>query len=261
MGLTLRDGVYHARTLLGEHIPEYWYTQDVINHLNWAAQDMCSEAQCLETLFQTTYPSGTEEVALPTWVDEILGVAVFSGQLFQLSAIDDWSDVQVANRVSGIPVSFYTKMGTTMMSPQGTPANITGDITPVVILAAPEQADFRTVLGLWPIPSSSMSTTVWCTRFHRYMQNPQDPVMVPSRFADGWSAYAIARGKEKESMLDEAQYYDGKYQAAKMAMRDYFIGRKQSKTAPSYGGSSMPLFARGSSSVVFLDQQPGLYNM
>ena len=260
MGLSLRDGVYQARTLLGEQIPNYWYTNDLIYHLNWAAQDLCSEAQCLETLFQTTYPGGTEEVALPVWVDKVLGVAVFSGQLFQLQALDDYSDAQVASRVGNIPQLFYTKIGVNVMSPQGTPSNPTGNIVAVPVLSRPEATDNTTVLGLWPFPGADMPVSIWCTRSHPWVDTPEAPVLIPSRFAMTWIAYAVARGKEKESMLDEAQYWQAKYDAGRQELVNYFIMRKQSKTGPSYGGRAWPTLARGSSSVIFIDSNPGLVN-
>ena len=260
MALTLRDGVYNARTLLGEQIPNYWYTNDLIYHLNWAAQDMCSEAQCLETVFQTNYPANQQEVALPTWIDKITGVAVYSGQLFQLQALDDYTDVQIANRVGNIPQSFYTKIGTPIMSPQGTPKNPTGNIVPVPILAPPNADDYTTVLGLWPFPGATMPVTIWCTRYHPWVITPEAPIQIPARFAMDWIAYAVARGKEKESMLDEANYWQQKYDAGRQRFVDYWIQRKQSKTAPSYGGVAWPTLARGSSSVIFLDQSPTLIN-
>jgi hypothetical protein len=222
---------------------------------------MCSEAQNLEAFFPTTYPALTQEVAMPPWVDKILGVAVFSGQLFQLQAVDDYADVQIANRVGGIPMCFYTKIGALTLSPQGTPANQTGDIVPVPILHPPAATDAATVLGLWPVPSQNMPTQIWCSRMHPFQTKPLDPIYIPARFADAWLSYAVARGKEKESMLDEAQYYQAKYEKGRQAMTDYFVMRKQLKTMPTYGGSNFPMMARGSSSVIFVDQSPSLINL
>lgn len=258
MGLTLQNGVYMARQMLGEQIPEYWYTNDLIYHLNWAAQDMCGEAQSLETIFQTYYPAQTQEVAMPQWVDRILGVAVFSGQLFQLEALDDYADGQFANRFTGIPYNYYSKVGTPYLSPQGIPGGATGDIFPVPILQGVTATDDTTVLGLVPQPASTLHTSIWCTRFHPFCTKPQDVIHVPARYADGWYSYAIARGKEKESMLDEAIYYQAKYDKAKEDLVNQAVRRRLTKSGPTYGGATWPMFTRGSSSIIFIDQNPGI---
>lgn len=260
MGLVLRDGVYQVRSFLGEQIANYWYTTDLIYHLNWAAQDMCSEAQCLETIHKLTYPSGAQEVVLPSHLDKVLAVGVYSGQFFQLEAADDWTDVQVANKASGIPQLFYTKVGTDYMSPLGgnSASNATADITPIQITQAPNTTGDYTVLGLWPQPITNTPVSVWATRFHPWVTQPMSPILIPSRFAQGWYAYGVAMGKRKESMYDEADYWEGIYQRERKAFVDYWIQRKQLKTVPSYGGSAWPTLARGSSSVIFVDQSPGI---
>jgi hypothetical protein len=90
------------------------------------------------------------------------------------------------------------------------------------------------------------------------MNTPLSPCAVPARFSKGWVAYAIARCKEKESALDEAAYYDKIYEKAKEDMRLYGITMKQLKTPPTYGGEAWPSLARGSSSIIFIDQSPQL---
>lgn len=259
--LTLRDGVYKVRTMLGELVENYWYTNDIIQDLNFAAIDMCSEAQNLETYFTSTYPANTQEVACPAWMDKIMAVAVYSGQLFQLECAEDPTDVQVASRCGGTPSVFYTKIGAPSMSPQGTPSNTTSSIVEVPLLKPPEVNDMSTILGLWQIPSDDIPVHIWCTRHHPFQTKPMDPIYIPSRFVQAWIAYAIARGKEKESMLDEAQYWQGIFDTGKKAMTDFFIMRNQLKTPPTYGNGGGALFGRGSSSVIFVDQSPGLYNM
>jgi hypothetical protein len=261
MGLTLRDGVYQTRVKLGELIPNFWNDEDIIYDLNYAAQDMCSEAQCLEVPVQFLWPNapGTtvpmEEAALQPWVDQILSVAIYSGQLFQLQAVDA-ADVQIANKVGNIPLLFYTKTSTLSMSPQGAGTS-TGDITIIPVSPSlPNATEPTTVLGLWPIPSQNYDTTIWCTRFHPWMDNPQSICALPARYSRGWIAYAVARAKEKESAIDEATYYQQIYDQHKVAFTQYCISRKQLKTPPSYGGTAWPSLARGSSSIIFIDQSP-----
>lgn len=269
MGLTLRDGVYRTRVALGEQIPNFWNDSDIIYDLNEAAQDMCSEAQYLEVPVQFLWPNvpGTapgvsnpvQEAALQPWVDQILRVAIYSGQLFELQAVDA-SDVQVASKVGNIPLLFYTRTGSQYLSPQGA-GNNTGDIS--VFPVQPQlttQAEPTTVLGLWPVPSANYDTTIWCTRFHPWMDSPQDICSVPRRYAKAWYSYAIARAKEKESALDEAAYYQAIYEKGKVDFVQYCISHKQLKTPPSYGGTAWPSLARGSSSIIFIDQNPGLIN-
>lgn len=153
MGLTLHDGVYQTRVKLGELIENFWKNGDIIYDLNYAAQDMCSEAQYLELPVQFLWPNvpGTlvpiQEAPLQPWIDQILSVAIYSGQLFQLQAVDA-SDVQVASKVGNIPLLFYTKTGSTQLSPQGAGPN-TGDISVFPIMPnLPNNPEFQTVLGL-----------------------------------------------------------------------------------------------------------------
>jgi hypothetical protein len=267
MGLTLRDGIYQTRTRIGELIANFWVDEDIIYDLNYAAQDMCSEAQYLETAVQFLWPNvpGTnvpiQEAPLQPWVDQILSVAIYSGQLFQLQCVDA-ADVQIASRVGNIPLLFYTKTGSTIMSPQGTSGQPgSGDISLLPVMPAlPNTPEFTTVLGLWPIPSSNYDTTIWCTRFHPFMDNPLSICAIPARYSQGWIAYAVARCKEKESAFDEATYYQGIYDKHKAEFVQYCISHKQLKTPPTYGGTVWPSLARGSSSIIFIDQQPTAIN-
>lgn len=258
MALTLGYGIFKVRTLLGEQRPKFWSNEEIIYDLNFAAQDMCSEAGHLETVFQTLIPAGQQESALPVWVDKVTGVTVFSGQLFQLQELSDYSEVQCATRVLSIPELFYTKVGVDQMSPQGTPGNPTGDIVPTVLPPA-TGGDLTSVLGLWPIPGPGpMSTTIFCTRFHPFIINYQSSILIPARFQQGWVAYAVARGMEKKQMLDMAQYYDAQYMKSRNECTNYGILRKQTKDGPSYGGHGSSPMTRGSSSVIVIAQNPGI---
>jgi hypothetical protein len=258
----LIDGVYGVRTKLGEQNPNYWSTEDIIYDLNWGLKEMCSAAQNLETAIQFPWPNvaGTtnpiQEAPLRPWVDQILSVAIYAGQLFQLQYMEA-TDVQVATRVGNIPLGFYTRTDTREEVPQGAGAT-TGDLS---VIPIPGQAtDFQTVLGLWPVPSSNYDTTVTCTKFHPWVTNPTTPLGIPDQFMQGLIAYGVARAKEKESAFDESAYYDKIYQMYKQKMIDYYINHKQLRTFPQYGGTSWPSLARGSSSIIFVDQNPALFN-
>lgn len=260
MSLTLQQVFNNTRQKLGELNPLYWSDAEIILTINQVIQEMCSEAQSLETVEQIPWPALTQEQPLKVWFENVSDVSIYMGQLFQLQPLEDFSDVQVANRTSGIPVAYYTKVGTNVMSPQGTPGNQTPDIVLQPQHRAPNPDEMLTILGLWPMPSQTASVTVWGTRFHKWVQEPQDPVYIPMRFLDVIVAGAVADGKEKESMLDEAQYYEGKYQAGLQKFKEYAIQRRVLKSLPSYGANGGPLLARGSSSVIYVDQNPGLYN-
>jgi hypothetical protein len=269
MGLTLADGVHQTRVKLGELIPNFWNDEDIVYDLNYAAQDMCSEAQYLEQPVQFLWPNvpgtpaGTvnpiQEAALQPWVDQVLRVSIYSGQAFELQAVDA-ADVQVATKVGNIPLLFYTRTGSTLLSPQGA-GNNSGDFS--IFPVEPQLAntpEFSTILGLWPVPSSNYDTTIWVTRFHPQMTNPLDICAVPARYSQNWIAYAVARAKEKESAIDEAAYYQGIYEKGKKDFNLYCTMHKQLKTPPSYGGTAWPSLARGSSSIIFIDQNPGALN-
>lgn len=266
MSLTLRDIVYQVRVKLGELIPNFWSDADIIYDVNCGLKDMCSAAQNLETAVQFTWPNqpGTttpmQESPLQPNVDQIIGVGIYSGQFFQLNALDA-SDVQIANKVQGIPIGFYTRTDTKILTPQGNVNTNTGDIQLVPLVPAnPQGQDYTTVLGMWPVPLTNYDTTVWYTQTHPFVTKPLDSVAVPDRFQQFIVAYAVARSKEKESALDEAKYYDLKYEQGKQAMVDYYISHKQLRTFPQYGGTTWPSLARGSSSIIFIDQSPTAIN-
>lgn len=266
MALTLRDVVYQVRVKLGELIPNFWNDEDIIYDVNYGLKDMCSAAQNLETAVQFLWPyqPGTttpmQEAPLRSNVDQIIGVGIYSGQFFQLNALDA-SDVQIANKVQGIPTGFYTRTDTTILTPQGNVNTNTGDIQLIDLKPnMPQGQDFVTVLGMWPVPLSNVDTTVWYTQTHPFVSKPLDGIAIPDRFHRAIVAYAVARSKEKESALDEAAYYDKMYEQGKQAMVDYYISHKQLRTFPQYGGTQWPSLARGSSSIIFIDQSPTAFN-
>lgn len=259
-GLTLRDGVQRTRLRLGEKKPQYWSNAEIISHLNFGAKQLTGAAQNLETVVQNTMPENQQEVALPLLVDQIFAVKVYSGQLFDLEQGSPES-VQIASRVGGIPILFYTKTASQTMSPQGTAADESSDITVVPLQPQAGGADFYTILGLWPIVSQDTEYTVMCTRVHPWMDKPLDPCGIPQQFADTWTAYACMRCLEKQRAYDEAGYYKQEYEQGKQQFIDYAMSSNQLRSPLDYGGDTWPSMARGSSSVIFLDQNPGLYNM
>jgi hypothetical protein len=237
VGLLLRDGVYQTRIRLGELQPDYWSDEEIIYDLNHAAQDLCSSAGNLTDFRKVPFPEGVQEVALDVAVDQIISVSYYSGQLFQIPALNEAAQVQVANQVTGIPIAWYTKTATRVLSPQG----VSGDIMPSSLTPSNQTGqDYVTVLGLWPLPIAPYEINLSFVAFHPFVTKPLDPMAVDARFARTWVAYAVARGKEKESAFEEAQYFQAQYDAGKQEF--------------------MPTLARGSSSVIFVDQNPSIYN-
>lgn len=260
MGVPLREIVSEIRDLLGESIPNYWNTNQIIEYVNDGLQDICSEAQNLETIIQFPWPfePGTtiisQEAKLPVNVDQIVWCGYYSGQFFQLNPLQDDS-VLVANRVQGIPVGFYTRTDTLQLLTQGGGDN-TGDMFVVKIPTnlAPEET--FTALGTWPIPQQSLNFTLMCTRFHQKVKNPTDICSIPRRFKDALVGYVMWKNKRKQQAYDEANDYYQTYLSVREKMNFYYITNKQLKGGPDYGGTMWPTLTRGSSSVIFIDQSP-----
>ena len=263
MSIPLRDIVFRVRGLLGEQIPSFWDNNTLIDLINEGLQDMCSDAQNLETLVQFPWPflpKSTllaQEAALPLNVDQVLWCGYFSGQFFQLDPLEQ-SNVLVANRVSGIPIGFYIRTATREILTQGGGVN-TGDMT--VNHKDPNPSigeDSFTALGFWPIPNQQLNTTIAFTRMHKRVQNPLDRCDIPRRFILGPIHYAMWQSKLKQQALDEAATHLQIYEKVKMDMNHYYTFNQQLKSFPDWGGSNNPLLSRGSSSVIFVDQSPGL---
>lgn len=267
MSVPLRDIVNRSRDLLGEQIPNFWSQAIVIDTINEALQDMCSNAQNLETLIK--FPSPTvpgqptqmaQEAMLPVNVDQLLWVGFYAGQFFQLQPIEQ-SSVLVANKVQGIPIGFYTRTDTQQTLTQGGGAASTGDMAIYDFKPNPSIGqDYFTALGLWPIPQNVTDITVSCTRFHERVQNPLDRCGIPRRFIQGPISYVLWQAKLKQENMDVAAYHEQRYEKVKREMNDYYVMAKQLVAFPDWGGSMWPSLTRGSSSVIFIDQSPGLVN-
>jgi len=277
---TLADIRTEVRMLLAEPQPVYWNDSDLNYSINKACQDMCSTAQSLETLIQFPWPTPYQEAVLPVDMDQIIWMGYYSGQFFQLEAFNSEDMIKVANMVQGIPIGFYTRTQTQVQGNQGA-GQTTGDIavknfdtpntniTPnpqalgqfisnVPTSSNPQIVTYSTMLGLWPIPQQNYDVTIACTRNHPQLVNDADVLAIPPRFTDGPVHYTVWKAKLKQQAYDEATYYKGLYDADVKRMNDYYIAHKQLKTMPDYGGTAWPTLARGSSSVIFLDQSPGV---
>lgn len=266
MSVPLKDIIVRARDLLGEQVPNYWNPTILIQLANDALQDMCSDAQNLETLIQFAWPSVpgstgkmAEEAALPVDLDQIAWCGYFAGQFFQLEQLEQ-SSVIVANQVQGIPVGFYIRSDTRQTLTQGAGVN-TGDVYITNFEPQPYIGqDYFTALGFWPIPQAAYNTTIAGTRFHRWVQNPLDRCGVPRRFIMGPVYYILWHSKLKQEAMDLAAKYEQLYMKVKEDMNHYYIFNKQLKSGPDWGGTMWPSLTRGSSSVIFIDQAPTALN-
>jgi hypothetical protein len=271
VSVPLRDIVFRVQDLLGEPIPNFWNQNTIIDLINEALQDMCSEAQNLETLIQ--FPSPTvpgkptqmaQEAKLPVYVDQLLWVGFYAGQFFQLQPLEQ-SSVLVANKVQGIPIGFYTRTDTQQILTQGggpTPAGqTTGDMFISDFKPNPSLGqDYFTALGSWPIPQSVTDFTLSCTRFHERVEHPTDRCGIPRRFIKGPIYYATGECKRKQQAIEEAKDYEAMYDKIKREMNDYYVFCKQLIAPPEWGGTMWPSLTRGSSSVIFIDQSPQAIN-
>lgn len=274
--------------LLAEPTANYWNDVDLNYSINKACQDMCSTAQSLETLIQFNWPYTTggaagvlsQEAVLPVDLDQIIWVGYYSGQFFQLEPFNSEDMIKVANRVSGIPIGFYTRTQAQVQGTQGG-GNTTGDvqisnlnatntvtspdpsklgqfISNVPTASTPQTTTYSTMLGLWPIPQQALDVTVACTRNHPQLVNDTDLLAIPPRFTDGPVHYTMWKAKLKQQAYEEASVYKDLYLAHRKEMDDYYISHKQLKSFPDWGGTAWPTLARGSSSIIFVDQSPGL---
>ena len=265
MSVPLRDIVVEIRDLLGEPIPNYWSTNQIIEYVNDGLQDICSYTQNLETIIQFPWPfePGTtvlsQEAKLPIEVDQVIWCGYYSGQFFQLNPLQDDS-VLVANRVSSIPVGFYTRTDTTQLLTQGGGGN-SGDMFVVQTQPNPSLGEeYFTALGLWPIPQQQLNFTLMCTRMHKKVTTPLDRCGIPRRFKDSLVGYVMWKLKRKQQAYDESKDYYETYKEKREEMNNYYITNKQLKGGPEYGGTLWPTLSRGSSSVIFIDQSPQAIN-
>lgn len=256
MPLSLKNGVYLVRRTIGELNPYNWSDEQIVEDLNWAAQHMCTVAQNLtgfkQVVMQNT-PGGTQEQFLPADLDLIEGVKYFSGQLFDLQ-YNDWKTLQSGASTGSIPLYYYTKTDARELTPQ---SNATSDIVEVPIGPQSPLGDtYRTIIGVWPIPPQPATLHVWYTYYHRWMNNPTDPVAVPPQYLSNWAAYAIAKCKEIEGDFTAVQYYNQVFEKGVEDFRIYSCKRKQADSPARYGLAGEPWRRNPSSSVIVVDQNP-----
>jgi hypothetical protein len=259
--LNLRDGVLAVRNRLGEIQPEFWSDDEIIQDLNVSARRMCSAAQSLMSFgtfntSQTEDGSYAQEYILPVDVDQITGASYYSGVLFPLVPVNQ-NAVQLGGRVSGIPWYFYERKWTKVLTPQLADGTIGMQPFP------PNQSNnARTVIGLYPIPDSPLPIYIWYLQFHPDLKFAYDEVQIPDRFKQAWIAYAVARGKEKESAIEEAQYFDAQHEKGTQDFIDYMITNGQEISSPTYSNrQTPPYFLRGASTVLVVTPNPTSKNM
>jgi len=192
-------------------------------------------------------------------VDQITGVSYVSGTIFPLM-IGKRENIQIGSYVGGIPIQCYIKKNCRTMQQQVADGIIT---MPIPQSVGP---DPRTVLGFFPIPQSALPIYIWYDQFPAIMQNPFDPVNIPARFKKGWCAYAMARLKEKEGALSDAQYWDNIHLNDPVSGLTAFIEWQATQgnevSPPTYSNDRNVLggYRNPSSSVIVVSQQPGYTN-
>lgn len=264
--MNLRDGVLYVRTMLTELRARFFSDTEIIIHLNDAAKRMCSAAQCINgfATFNTAQIGGdgdnadswAQEYVLPLDIDQITGAAYFAGTVFPIQPVPREA-IQLGGYVGGIPFYFYEKKNTTVLTPQ---------VAGGEIIELPIQGDMavnpRTTIGLYPVPQQALPIYIWYLAWHPTMKNPFDICQIPERFKKGWCAYAIARLKEKEGALADAQYWDAQHEAEAQAFVDYMITNGQEITPPIYANRPIPpYFLRGANTVLVVAQNPTFSNL
>lgn len=262
--MNLRDGVLWCRLQLTELRAHFYSDTEIIIHLNDAAQKMTSAAQCNNgfVTFTTRQIGGdgddsdvwAQEYVLPLDVDQITGVSYVAGNIFPLVPAKR-ENLQLGSYVGGIPIYFYEKKNTRILTQQVANGIHEYPIAPTL------GPDPRTTIGLWPVPQQATPIYVWYIGYHPTMQNPFDPVNIPPRFKKAWCAYAMARLKEKEGALTDASYWDTIHENGTQEFIEWQITNGQEISMPSYSTERYPQgFLRGASSVIVVAQNPGLTN-
>lgn len=251
--MQLRDGILAVRDALGEMTPNFWSNAKIIADLNRSARKLCSAGQFLNSTY--TVPGGAtpgqQEYELPDDCETVLGVSVWSGALFQLKPMGRQQSAQVGGPVLSIPARFYTRRGSLQMSPQG----ISGQR---VITNVQGLARLRMIIGLYPTPLSAYPMWVDYIPYHPTLKNFLDECLVPDQFCDAWYSYAIAQGKIKQGSLDEAQAAMEVYNAGLAEFKAWQENEGQEAGPPMYGEIDHDLSSYPASTVIVVDQNPGI---
>jgi hypothetical protein len=251
--LNLGDILYQVRNDLGEITPNFWSNSELIYHINTGAKAMCRKAQNLNSGEVVSYAEGQQEAALSVDVDMITYIAYFSGQLFPLAPISE-NQVKFGGYMTGIPYYFYVKTDTLLMFPQVSGGDM--QIQPVPQAVQGNNPDPRTVIGLWPIPAMSTQVNFEYIPLHPFVTKPLDPIRIPDEFVDGVVYYAMSRALRKEKAFDEADRYLQLFQNQSDDFMGYSVMQKQVAGTIMYGDNTPPIWARGSSSVIMVNQNP-----
>lgn len=266
--MNLRDGVFQVRAAATELRSHYFSDTEIIIALNTSAKRMCKKAQNLQSFFQfetkiipgnpddPTAPPGAgswqQEYALPIDVDQVIRAAYWAGTMFPIVPVGAES-VQIGGAVGGIPWYCYFKPFVRELTPQVNGGNIVE-----IPLTGEMSEEYRTVMGLYPVPRSNIPVYLWYIETHKQMKNPFDTVGIPDAYAIGWYAYAIARMKEKEGALADAQYWDAIHAKETDDFVQWAQDNMQQVVPPSYTNRPLPpFFLRGSSSVIVVAQNAG----
>ena len=259
--MNLRDGVFQVRAAFTEMRSRFISDTEIIIHLNTSAKRMCSKAQNLQSFYSfntkiikddnnaVANGSWQQEYALPIDIDQIIGVGYYAGVIFPITPVGR-EVVQLGGKVGGIPWYFYIKQFTRELTPQ-----VDGGSIAEMPLGGELSEQYRTVMGLYPIPSSNIPVYIWYIEMHKQMKNPMDTVGIPDRFALPWYAYAIARMKEKEGALADAQYWQQIHEAGTDEFVQWSMDNCNQITPPYYSNKPLPpYFLRGSTSVIVVAQ-------
>jgi hypothetical protein len=260
--VNLRDGVFQVRLAFTEFRSRFISDTEIVIALNTSAKRMCSKAQNLQSFFQfetniiqddNSLANGSwqQEYVLPIDVDQVIGAAYYAGVVFPITPVGR-EVVQLGGKVGGIPWYFYIKQFSRTLTPQVSGGNIVE-----IPLQGELSEQYRTVMGLYPIPNSGIPVYLWYIETHRTLKNPLDTVGIPDRFALPWYAYAIARMKEKEGALSDAQYWQQLHDAGTDEFVQWSMDNGQQLTPPYFSSKPLPpYFLRGSSSVLVVAQTP-----
>ena len=260
------DGIFQTRMALVEGRSHYFSDTEIYMALNVSAKRMCSKAQNLSSFFsfntqiievagQDANQKGSwqQEYALPIDVDQIIGMAYFAGVVFPITPVGR-EVVQLGGHVGGIPWYFYIKPLTRTLTPQIDDGSIVA-----IPLQGELSAQYRTVIGLYPIPQSNIPVYIWYIEVHPTLKNPRDPVAIPDRFMLPWYAYAVARMKEKEGALTDAAYWDAIHEKGTEEFVQWSMDNCQQLVPAYYSSKPLPpYFLRGSTSVLVISQSPGI---
>lgn len=247
---TLRDGVLAVRNRLGEGNAWLYQDVDIVRDLNRSASTMVRKAQANGSTYPGSTTAGQQEYEMPLDFDTAIDVRVNIGTLYPITFTVQ-QNLQYGSYVSALPLSGYFRRGTVLTSLSPAPAG------EVVLPPSLEGAPPRWILGLYPLPSQVYSFFVDYYATHPIMQNPLDQCLIPddTDIFDGWVAYAIAQGKEKQQDYGGADRALAQHRAGVQLFCDYMLAAQWQINPPVYGGSQNPLL-QSPSVVVFAPVSP-----